>query len=257
MPEVDLVFPRAWIEFQDPEDDGQVFRCDLTWLTSSWTCIFGNGCPGIYAEAPDAGCCTLGAHFSDKADEKRVAAWVDRLDDATWQRRPEAVGKRGQVKRSGWVETDDEGERKTRVSGGACIFHNARDFEGGYGCALHALAAKQDVHFVETKPDVCWQLPLRRTFRNVERHDETSYLEVSIGEYDRRGWGPGGHDLDWYCSGNTEAHVGLEPVYLSSATELITMMGQAAYDVLAAKCEAHLRSRSVLALHPASPQPHH
>ena len=92
MPEVDLVFPRAWIEFQDPADDGQVFRCDLTWLTSSWTCIFGNGCPGIYAEAPDAGCCTLGAHFSDKADEKRVAAWVDRLDDATWQRRPEAVG---------------------------------------------------------------------------------------------------------------------------------------------------------------------
>ena len=33
-------------------------------------------------------------------------------------------------------------------------------------------------------------------------------------------------------------------------------MGQAAYDVLAAKCEAHLRSRSALALHPASP-PHH
>ena len=74
----------------------------------------------------------------------------------------------------------------------------------------------------------------------------------SIGEYDRRGWGPGGHDLDWYCSGNTEAHVGAEPVYLSNATELITLMGQAAYDVLAARCEAHLRSRSALALHPAS-----
>ena len=109
------------------------------------------------------------------------------------------------------------------------------------------------MHFVETKPDVCWQLPIRRTFRNVERPDETSYLEVSIGEYDRRGWGPGGHDLDWYCSGNTEAHVGVEPVYLSNATELITLMGQPAYDVLAAKCEAHLRSRSALALHPASP----
>ncbi|MCW2807825.1 MAG: hypothetical protein JWQ93_1780 [Marmoricola sp.] len=255
MPEVDLVFPRAWIEFQDPADAEQVFRCDLTWLTSSWTCIFGNGCPGIYAEAPDAGCCTLGAHFSDTADENRVAEWVDRLDDATWQRRPEALNRRGEVKRSGWVDSDDEGERKTRVSGDACIFHNSRDFEGGYGCALHALALKEDVHFVETKPDVCWQLPLRRTFRNVERTDETTYLEVSIGEYDRRGWGPGGHDLDWYCSGNTEAHVGLEPVYVSSATELITMMGQAAYDVLAARCEAHLRSRSTLALHPASPPP--
>jgi hypothetical protein len=95
---------------------------------------------------------------------------------------------------------------------------------------------------------------LRRTFRDVERHDGTTYLEVSIGEYDRRGWGPGGHDLDWYCSGNTEAHVGAEPVYLSSATELITLMGQPAYDVLAAQCEAHVRSRSALALHPASPR---
>ena len=76
---------------------------------------------------------------------------------------------------------------------------------------------------------------------------------MSIGEYDRRAWGAGGHDLDWYCSGNTEAHVGAEPVYLANATELITLMGQAAYDVLADSCEAHLRSRSALALHPASP----
>src|SRR3978361_604119 len=106
VPEVDLVFPRAWVEFQDPTDPEQVFRCDLTWLTSSWTCIFGNGCQGIYADAPDAGCCTLGAHFADKADEKRVAVWVGRLDDATWQRRHEALNKRGEVKRAGWVDTD-------------------------------------------------------------------------------------------------------------------------------------------------------
>ncbi|HEY6934805.1 MAG TPA: hypothetical protein VI452_15500 [Marmoricola sp.] len=252
MPEVGLEFPRAWFEFTDPADDGQVFRCDLTWLTSRWTCIFGNGCPGIYADAPEAGCCTLGAHFSDKDDEERVAAWVDRLDDDVWERRSEALGSRGQVVRRRWVEIED-GERKTRVSGGACIFHNSRGFPGGYGCALHALALREGLHFVETKPDVCWQLPIRRTFRDVERHDGTSYLEVSIGEYDRRGWGPGGHDLDWYCSGNTEAHVGAEPVYLASATELVTLMGQPAYDVLAAACERHLHSRSRLALHPADP----
>jgi len=44
-------------------------------------------------------------------------------------------------------------------------------------------------------------------------------------------------------------------VYLANATELIALMGQAAYDVLAAKCEDHIRSRSALALHPASPPP--
>ncbi|MDQ6687323.1 MAG: hypothetical protein M3Z50_06895 [Actinomycetota bacterium] len=251
MPEVDPVFPRAWLEFADPADEQQVFRCDLTWLTSSWTCIFGRGCQGIYADSPDTGCCTLGAHFSDKDDEARVAAWVDRLGDDLWERRPEAVGKSGKVTRKRWTETED-GERKTRVFGGACIFHNSRDFPGGYGCALHALALREGIHFVETKPDVCWQLPIRRAYREVERPDGTTYTEVSIGEYDRRGWGPGGHDLDWYCSGNTEAHVGLERVFLSNATELVTLMGQPAYDVLAAGCEAHLASRSALALHPAS-----
>ena len=35
---------------------------------------------------------------------------------------------------------------------------------------------------------------------------------ATIAEYDRRGWGPGGHDLDWFCSGSPEAHVGREPV---------------------------------------------
>ncbi|NEE60032.1 DUF1631 domain-containing protein, partial [Streptomyces sp. SID8455] len=40
-------FARAWVEFPDPGDDEQVFRCDLTWLTSRWTCIFGSGCQGI------------------------------------------------------------------------------------------------------------------------------------------------------------------------------------------------------------------
>lgn len=252
MPEVELDFPRAWVEFVDPDDSDQVFRCDLTWLTSRWSCIFGQGCPGIYRSAPEAGCCTLGAHFSDRDDENRVAGWVARLDDTVWEKRSEALNARGRLTRNGWAELED-GERKTRVVDGACIFHNSRGFPGGYGCALHALALREGVHFVETKPDVCWQLPIRRTYRTVERPDNTSYLEISIAEYDRRGWGPGGHDLDWYCSGNTEAHVGAEPVYLSNATELIALMGQPAYDVLAAKCEAHLRSRSSVARHPADP----
>ena len=248
MPEVEPLFPRAWVEFVDPADADQVFRCDLTWLTSSWTCIFGRGCQGIYAERPDDGCCTLGAHFADDDDEQRVAEYVEQLTDADWQHR--RAGRRGG--RKGWVETDDDGARKTRVRDGACIFLNRPGFAGGAGCALHGLALRTDVHFVQTKPDVCWQLPIRRTFRTVERPDDTSYLEVSIGEYERSGWGPGGHDLDWYCSSNTEAHVGVEPVYVSSEAELVELMGRPAYEALARHCEAHLRSRSALALHPAS-----
>ena len=248
MPEVDLVFPRAWVEFSDPADSSQVFRCDLTWLTSNWMCIFGQGCAGIYEGRPDDGCCTLGAHFSDKADEKRVKKYVDQLDAEHWQFHD--VGTR---RKKAWVETDDDGDRKTAVHEGACIFLNRPGFPGGEGCALHGLALRQGQHPLETKPDVCWQLPIRRTFRDVELPDGTAYTEVSIGEYDRRGWGPGGHDLDWYCSGNTEAHVAQEPVYVSNGPELVELMGQKGYDELVGHCEAHIRSRSALAIHPADP----
>jgi hypothetical protein len=251
VPEVDLVFPRAWVEFPDPADDSQVFRCDLTWLTSSWMCIFGQGCPGIYADRPEDGCCTLGAHFSDRADEKRVKGFVKMLEPETWQFHPD---NREGGRKNDWVELDDDGDRKTAVHEGACIFLNRPGFEGGAGCALHGLALRIDRHPLETKPDVCWQLPVRRTFRDVELPDGTAYTEVSIGEYDRRGWGPGGHDLDWYCSGNTEAHVGVDPVYVSNGPELTELMGAAAYDELVRLCEAHLRSRSALAIHPADPR---
>lgn len=271
MPEVPLDFPRAWVEFADPADDDQVFRCDLTWLTSAWTCIFGGGCAGIYASAPDVGCCTLGAHFSDGEtrdgeDETRVAAYVARLDGDLWQQAPRrGDGTPRKVRRSDWVEVEEPdedapagtpGARKTRVTSvdgqQACVFQNRPGFAGGAGCALHALALREGRHPLEAKPDVCWQLPVRRTFRDVERPDGTTYSEVSIAEYDRRGWGPGGHDLDWYCSGNTEAHVAPEPVYVTNAAELTELMGAPAYAALVQHCEAHVRSRSALALHPAS-----
>ena len=145
----------------------------------------------------------------------------------------------------------DDGRRVRRPVG--CVFHNRNDFHLGAGCALHALAYVLEKNPLETKPDVCWQLPLRRTFRTSSA-PTAPYTEVSIGEYDRRGWGPGGHDLDWDRTGNTEAHVAPEPLYVTSAAELTELMGPAAYDELVRHCEAHLRSRSALAIHPADPR---
>jgi hypothetical protein len=233
--EVPLDFPRAWIEFPDPADaDGTtIYRCDLTWLTSRWTCIYGNGCHGIDASKPDDGCCVLGAHFSDKDDEKRMKKYAAMLTPETWQ-----FHKQGTKK--GVVEKDEDGQRKTRVVEGACIFLNRTGFEGGVGCSLHNLALTIGKQPLEVKPDVCWQLPVRRTFQHVERTDGTQVLVVQIFEYDRRGWGPGGHDLDWYCSGSTEAHVAPDPVFVTERGTLIELMGKPAYDVLEAHCEARM-----------------
>lgn len=248
MPEVPLDFPRAFVEFTDPADAGQVFRCDLTWLTSSWTCIYGNGCRGILADRPDDGCCSLGAHFADKADEKRVLKHAKRLTPEEWQNHG--------VKKL--VEKDEDDARRTAVIDGGCVFLNRPGFAGGAGCALHTYADRIGVHFLETKPDVCWQLPIRRSFETVTRPDDTKVLVVSIGEYDRRGWGPGGHDLHWYCSGATEAHIGRQPVYQGNAAELTALMGAPAYAELVRHCEDHLARRNArVARHPADPRKSH
>jgi hypothetical protein len=243
VPEVDLDFPRQWVEFVDPDDEEQIFRCDLTWLLSRWTCIFGNGCKGILSDRPDDGCCSHGAHYSDKDDEKRVKSFAKAMTADEWQFRKQGL-------KGGITELED-GKRRTRRYDEACIFLNRPGFAAGQGCALHLHALNTGLHPLETKPDVCWQLPVRRSYDRVTRPDDTKVLVTTIGEYDRRGWGAGGHDLDWYCSGATEAHVAADPLYVGYGPELIALMGQPAYDVLVDMCEQALQSR--VAVHPADP----
>jgi len=248
MPEVALDFPRQWVEFVDPADSTHLIKADLTWLTSRWTCIFGRGCAGIDAARPDAGCCVHGAHFSEKKDRKRVAKWVEKLTPETWQQHKVGTKK-------GWV-VEEDGSEKTRVVRGACIFHNDEAFEGGYGCALHA----EGVSFIETKPEVCWQLPLRRSYDKRKYEDGTERTVVVLGEYERRDWGPGGHDFQWYCTANTDAHIGTEPVFVSNKDEIVALIGQPAYDELARLCRARdlllQQKRFDLGLtpHPADPR---
>ncbi|WP_374228452.1 hypothetical protein [Streptomyces sp. CNQ085] len=244
--EVELDHARMWVEFPDPADDEQVFRCDLTWLTSRWGCVFGQGCQGISAGRASDGCCTLGAHFSDEDDEERVAAHAARLTPESWQFHAEGSSERG------WTEVNEDGERQTRLHRGACIFLNRPGFSGGTGCALHTMALREGREPLETKPDVCWQLPVRRTFEWVELPDGEQRLYVSIGEYDRRGWGPGGHDLHWWCTGALSAHGAGEPVYVSYRPELTELMGPAGYARLAELCEERLAAQLPLAApHPA------
>jgi len=225
---VDLNFPRQFIEFVDPEDEAQIFRCDLTWLLSRWTCIYGSGCKGIVKGRKDDGCCTHGAHYSDKDDEKRVKKFAKELTAEEWQFRKQGL--------DGGISEIEDGKRKTRRHKGACIFLNRPGFAAGAGCALHLHALNVGLHPLETKPDVCWQLPVRRSYDRVTRTDDTKVLVTTIGEYDRRSWGAGGHDLVWWCTGATEAHVAADRLYITYGPELIALMGQASYDVLAQIC---------------------
>ena len=64
----------------------------------------------------------------------------------------------------------------TRDEGGPCVFLNDADFAGGGGCALHGQALRDGVHPLEYKPDVCWQLPIRRDQDWTKRPDGTKIL---------------------------------------------------------------------------------
>jgi hypothetical protein len=248
--EVTLDFPREWLEFPDPADPEHIVRADLTWLTSAWTCIFGRGCAGVVAGRADDGCCSHGAFFTDEEDLARVTTAVDDLTDEDWQLADEGRG--------AWTEQDgDDGDdggvrsTRTRIVDGACVFLNRPGHPGGIGCALHAMALRTGVHPLTTKPDVCWQLPIRREQEHVERPDGTRVLVTTIGEFDRRGWGAGGHDLHWWCTGSPAAHVAHEPLIATYAPELTALLGEAAYAELRRLTELRL-DQGLVAPHPAS-----
>ena len=74
--EVELDFPREWVEFYDPDNPEHLIAADLTWLLSHWTCVFGTPAgQGTVEGRPDDGCCSHAAFLSDYDDRVR-------LDDA-------------------------------------------------------------------------------------------------------------------------------------------------------------------------------
>lgn len=248
--EVPLDFAREWIEFLDPADAEHLIRADLTWLLSRWTCVFGKACHGIIAGRAGEGCCSHGAFFTDTDDEDRVRKAAKRLNPRTWQHH-----RRGFKNYTELDTVDGKNPARrtaTQSTQGPCVFLNDADFAGGGGCALHAQAVRDGVHPLEYKPDVCWQLPVRRDQDWSKRPDGTKVLISTLTEFDRRGWGAGGHDLDWWCTSSPEAHVGVEPMYRSYEPELTALIGKEAYARLAELCAARLR-RGLIAPHPATP----
>ncbi|WP_022863592.1 hypothetical protein [Corynebacterium massiliense] len=252
-------FPREWFEFTDPADPFHVFSVDLTWMESHYNCVFGSGdCPGIDATAPDVGCCVHGAFLADAADRTQLADVVAEMPAKYWQNRPAATDAwlRERAENNDkphdnqdvepWLEWDelagDDGEPepsvKTKTVDGACIFANRAGWATGSGCALHQWAIDSGRDITTAKPEVCWQLPIRRHEDFEERPDGQEILRTTIGEYDRRGWGDGGEDFQWYCSGNAACHSNPDPLWRSHKSELTAVMGKECYDILAGHCAA-------------------
>jgi hypothetical protein len=212
-----------WVSFDDPDEE-RTWLFDVTFLSSTWMCIFGCGCQGVLTErAPELvqGCCSYGAHFTGGKDAKRVERAARKLSPEMWQ-----FAEKG--RRRGVVKRLPGGDLGTRLVDGACIFLNRPGFPGGTGCALHIAAAASGRNHTELKPEVCWQLPLRR-------EDETSAdgrVTSVVRQWDRRHWGAGGEDFAWWCTEDPAAFRGADPVYVSMRTELELMVGKGVYKLL-------------------------
>ncbi|AKK04676.1 hypothetical protein CMUST_01635 [Corynebacterium mustelae] len=256
-------FPRQWFEFTNPDDETHVFSIDLTWLESHYSCQFGtSACRGIVADNAAVGCCNHGAFLCDETDRDQLFDAVRRMPAAYWQFRPASVDdyflacdQANDISLEPWLVWDeldnDEGEPepalKTALVDGACIFANRPGWSSGTGCAIHQWALDSGEDLTVVKPEVCWQLPLRRLEAYEERADGVEILRTTITEYDRRGWGNGGEDFDWYCTTAPDCHTNTTPLWRSCEAELRALLGDAAYDILADHLTGREEARRALA----------
>ena len=209
-----------WVSFPDPSEN-RTWVVDVTFLLSNWRCIFGDGCQGVLTgPAPELaqGCCSYGAHFTGDDDIARVRAAAKTLTPEEWQFHQEGHRPKGKLD---VLTTEDGGATVTRQHDGACIFLNRPGFASGPGCAFHAAALARGQRPMDLKPDVCWQLPLRRE----DETDTSGHVTSVLGEWDRRHWGEGGDEFHWWCTEAPEAFTGAQRVYESMADEIIGLVG--------------------------------
>jgi hypothetical protein len=225
-----------------PPDDGfiEIVRDDTVWrferefLDSNWTCLFGHGCKGILdrpAEELNQGCCSLGAHFGDgpagEAEAMNVDAYASMLTPEQFQYHPVAHGEADPDSGANGIFGDTE-RTHTRVVDGACIFLNRPGFEGGEGCALHLAALESGESPTEWKPSVCWQLPLRIDWQEIDDATESA----TVRRWTRADWGDHGRTMAWCCTERNEggeAYSGTERVIDSMADSLIALAGTEVY----------------------------
>jgi len=168
-----------------------------------------------------------------------VAKLAETLTEDEWQfkRESDALG--------GPIHRNEDKEWVTQLHDDACIFLNRPGFANGPGCALHQAAVARDERFMDWKPDVCWQLPLRLE----ERTDDNDHVTKVLREWKRRDWGEGGFDFHWWCTDAPDAFVGARPVYEELADEITEMVGEVAFKAFLR--EVSRRPPAQLLPHPA------
>jgi hypothetical protein len=107
-------------------------------------------------------------------------------------------------------------------------------------------AERRGLRYIDLKPEVCWQLPLRR----IDETDDNGHVTSTLREWKRRDWSEGGFEFAWWCTDAPDAFVGDHTVLSSMGEEIIEMVGRTPYELLLQA----LSERAAPALpHPAIP----
>ena len=206
-------------EVEEVEAGDTLWRFDRSFLTSTWTCIWGRGCQGILPEPAEHlghGCCSIGADLGDEDEARMISALAAMLGPSHFEHHADAS--------DGGIFSDAT-RLHTRVVDGACIFLNRPGFTGGAGCALHLRALALDESPVDWKPSVCWQLPIK-----VDWDCRDDGIEVAtVRRWARRDWGAEGESMAWCCTEEAEAYVGDQPVIDSLGDQLRAVVGSDVY----------------------------
>jgi hypothetical protein len=218
-----------YVAFEDPTEQ-RTWVFDTTFLASNYACIYGRGCQGVYTEDAtelEEGCCSFGAHLIDKKDLANLVKHAERLTDEQWQFRSVALERAGALSKQ-ITKKNEEDVRVTRLVDGACIMLNRPGFPGGAGCSLHVGAVAAGERPMDWKPEVCWQVPLRRS----DEVEDDGYITTTIREWKRRDWGEGGSEFHWWCTDSHEAFVDKLPVWQTMKDEISEMCGDEVYALL-------------------------
>jgi hypothetical protein len=231
-----------WVSFEDPTEQ-RSWQFDVTFLASNYSCIFGNGCKGVLSEDTtewNQGCCSYGAHLIDEDDKANLLTHAKRLTAEQWQHKPSSS-------KAPLTEANDDGIDVTVLVDDACIFLNRPGFEGGAGCALHIGAMQACERFLDWKPEVCWQVPLRRE----DYTDVNGWVTTTVREWKRRDWGDGGAEFHWWCTESKDAFIGKKAVWESMQDEITEMSSPFAYEKLTDYMKERRKSKAVPLPHPA------
>lgn len=218
-------------QFVEIRRSDTVWRFERQFLESNWVCLFGNGCQGILPQpSPELnqGCCSIGAHFGDGPagveEAMTVAAFASMLTPTQWQYHDVAHADA----EHGVLGIFRDERSHTRVVDGACIFLNRPGFSGSQGCALHVAATEADEPPTDWKPSVCWQLPLRVDWQEIDADTESA----TVRRWTRADWGEHGETMAWCCterSDGGEAYSGSERVIDSMRDSLTALAGDDVY----------------------------